>query len=337
MLQIVTKTKSYPLSCEWEIDEFSLRANKDGHFTSPEFFVDGLPGVKWWMMVYPNGVREPHDFLSAYIKMESSKNIYLMGKFFIKGTTLKKRVRHTFTKTSQTHGSKCLIPLEELYEHYVQDGKLTIELQATIALDETATTALIGNNGDDAALKITPSLATFMFEDNASKDVTLVVEEESIQAHSKVLGYHSPVFERMFNGTMKESTERKATITDFEFEVVQSAVFFCYDMFLPFVEPSKNLFEQLLRFADKYDMKKLMDFCEKSLISKIDTTNVCQFIQLANEVNAFELKEKCRIFMSAYIDLAVPFHGLEILDSSIIKQVILNNNNINIASPRKKE
>lgn len=91
------------------------------------------------------------------------------------------RVRHTFTKTSQTHGSKCLIPLEELYEHYVQDGKLTIELQATIALDETATTALIGNNGDDAALKITPSLATFMFEDNASKDVTLVVEEESIQ------------------------------------------------------------------------------------------------------------------------------------------------------------
>uniref|UniRef100_A0A914YX82 BTB domain-containing protein n=1 Tax=Panagrolaimus superbus TaxID=310955 RepID=A0A914YX82_9BILA len=324
MNQIVTKTKSYPISCEWEIDEFSLRANKNGYFTSPKFFVDGLPDVKWWMIVYPNGLREPHNFLSAFIKMESPKNVYLMGKFVIKGTTLKKRVRHTFTRVSPTHGSKYLIPLENFYEHYVLDGKFTIELHATIALDETATTSLIENNDVDAALKVTPSLATFMFEDNESKDVALVIEEQSIHAHSRVLGYHSPVFERMFNGTMKESIERKVTITDFEFEVVKCAVYFCYDMYSSFVEPSEYLFEQLLRFADKYDMKKLMVFCETSLISKIDITNVCQFIQLANEVNAFDLKEKCCIFISAHIDSTAILNGFEVLDSSIFKQIMLS-------------
>uniref|UniRef100_A0AC35F510 BTB domain-containing protein n=1 Tax=Panagrolaimus sp. PS1159 TaxID=55785 RepID=A0AC35F510_9BILA len=305
MHQIVTKTKHYPLSCEWEIDEFSLRANSDGQFASPEFSVDGLPDVKWHLIVFPNGIREPHDHLSAYIKIQSStKSIYLMGKFLVKGTSLKKRVRHTFTKTSQTHGSKCLIPLNELYDSYVHDGKLTIQLQATIALNKTSTTCLLGNND--------------------AKDIALIVGDESFHAHSKVLGYHSPVFDRMFNSNFDESIERKVTITDFEFDVVRAAVCFCYDMYSPFIQASEYPYEQLLRFADKYNMQKLMDFSEKSLISKIDISNVCLLIQLSNAVNAFALNEKCRSFISAHIDSTALFHDFENLDSSIVKEIMIN-------------
>uniref|UniRef100_A0A914QBQ2 Uncharacterized protein n=1 Tax=Panagrolaimus davidi TaxID=227884 RepID=A0A914QBQ2_9BILA len=106
-----------------------------------------------------------------------------MGKFLVKGTSLKKRVRHTFTKSSQTHGSKCLIPLNELYDSYVQDGKLTIQLQATIALNETSTTCFLGNNDAKVVSKITPSLATLMFEDNESKDIALIVGDESFKVY----------------------------------------------------------------------------------------------------------------------------------------------------------
>jgi hypothetical protein len=324
MNQVVTKTKSYPISCEWEIDEISLRTKIEGHFSSPEFQVDGIPGVKWWLMVYPNGIHDPHNHLSVYMKMQTTKSIFAIGKFLVKGTALKKRLRHTFSKTAPSHGSKNLIPLSELYETYIQNGKLIIQLQATLAIIETATTKCIGREVVDVALEIPPSLSKFMYEDGPSKDVTFYVGSESIQVHSKVLGYHSPVFERMFNGGMKESIERKVQIDDFEFEVVRCAIHFCYDMYSPFVQPAAYPYEQLLRFVDKYNMQKLMDFCEKFLISKIDISNVCNLIQLADDCNAPALKEKCMNFMSDHFGSTAQFNGIESLDSSIVKQVMVN-------------
>lgn len=80
-----------------------------------------------------------------------------------------------------------MIPLSELYKTYVQNGKLIIELQATIALDETATTCLIENYGVNTLIEISPSLATFMFKDNASKDATVVVGDESFPVKPSVI------------------------------------------------------------------------------------------------------------------------------------------------------
>uniref|UniRef100_A0AC34FKR6 BTB domain-containing protein n=1 Tax=Panagrolaimus sp. ES5 TaxID=591445 RepID=A0AC34FKR6_9BILA len=99
------------------------------------------------------------------------------------------------------------------------------------------------------------------------KDFTFIVGKAEIRIHKVILAARSSFFAEMF--TIIDSAENQIENTDFDADVVQAAVEFCYDQniteFFKNTENSCSLFQ----FADKYDIADLKEILERCLVTKL--------------------------------------------------------------------
>uniref|UniRef100_A0A914ZCY1 BTB domain-containing protein n=1 Tax=Panagrolaimus superbus TaxID=310955 RepID=A0A914ZCY1_9BILA len=116
-------------------------------------------------------------------------------------------------------------------------------------------------------------LCSQLWEQEESKDFTIIVDEKQVTAHKLVLATRSPVFARMFQSDLKEAKENKVEIKDFSFEIVEAAIKLCYHHSLvPYATLNDKMI--LLQFYDKYNIQPLKDDLEAELISEIDESNM---------------------------------------------------------------
>uniref|UniRef100_A0AC35GAF1 BTB domain-containing protein n=1 Tax=Panagrolaimus sp. PS1159 TaxID=55785 RepID=A0AC35GAF1_9BILA len=123
------------------------------------------------------------------------------------------------------------------------------------------------------------------------KDFTIFVDEKKIVVHKCVFSATSPVFTRAFEPGKKESEENKVTIKDFAYEIVETAIKYCYHSSLV-TDPTVENKMKVLQFFDKYDIHLLKDDLENFLISEINESNVCLFSNAAILSNSLKLEKK---------------------------------------------
>lgn len=76
------------------------------------------------------------------------------------------------------------------------------------------------------------------FRENSVKDVTLIVNNQPLCAHKKVLASNSDYFDRMFTSSFKEryQDEIELNITDLSFETLSTLIEFFYTSKLTITE-----------------------------------------------------------------------------------------------------
>uniref|UniRef100_A0A914ZB47 BTB domain-containing protein n=1 Tax=Panagrolaimus superbus TaxID=310955 RepID=A0A914ZB47_9BILA len=131
-------------------------------------------------------------------------------------------------------------------------------------------------------------------------DIKFVVGSESITAHQFFISLESNAFKAMFeNPLFKENQSGEILIDDFQFQTVQAFVLFSYGHDIgQLLEYPENGME-LLRFADKYDIKNLMETLEEFYLKKITKYNVSFLLSPASRYNAGQLREGCLKFIQA--------------------------------------
>uniref|UniRef100_A0A914PFP2 BTB domain-containing protein n=1 Tax=Panagrolaimus davidi TaxID=227884 RepID=A0A914PFP2_9BILA len=119
-------------------------------------------------------------------------------------------------------------------------------------------------------------------------DVYFIASDgEKIPSYRCILAEFSNIFAAIF----EESTEIPIQITsdDFDAEAIQSALYFLYDK-----SDSINGKEtEIFKFAIKFGIQILIDECRLFFEESVDSTNVCEFIQIAYSNNFNDLKQKC--------------------------------------------
>uniref|UniRef100_A0AC35GT60 BTB domain-containing protein n=1 Tax=Panagrolaimus sp. PS1159 TaxID=55785 RepID=A0AC35GT60_9BILA len=140
--------------------------------------------------------------------------------------------------------------------------------------------------------------------------------------HKQVLKDASPVWAGMLESGMKESIENKIEIKDFEFKIVEAAIKLCYRL----NGPQKFTFEEMLlffKFADKYQIKFIMEMIENYLITQISPANIVHLIKFSSpdSLNVKNLYQNCikffiqfsktstAIFCSDSLDEKFPMRG----------------------------
>uniref|UniRef100_A0A7E4V607 BTB domain-containing protein n=1 Tax=Panagrellus redivivus TaxID=6233 RepID=A0A7E4V607_PANRE len=90
-------------------------------------------------------------------------------------------------------------------------------------------------------------------------DFDFVVGTKRLHVHKSVLSQISPVFHAMLFHDTAESRSGEVVITDFDFDTVKAAIDYCYGRN---IQNSVNTYIQILRFADKYDIKDVVSKLE---------------------------------------------------------------------------
>ena len=137
-------------------------------------------------------------------------------------------------------------------------------------------------------------------------DVTLVILPKKdignpspieFPAHKVILAARSPVFARMFEHDMQESSNNKVEVDDIDPEVLKEMLTYIYTDRVPNM---KSVACGLLYVADKYQLDQLKALCEQHLSYSLQVDNAARLIQLAYMHNAPQLKRATLQFIASH-------------------------------------
>uniref|UniRef100_A0A914PC35 BTB domain-containing protein n=1 Tax=Panagrolaimus davidi TaxID=227884 RepID=A0A914PC35_9BILA len=109
---------------------------------------------------------------------------------------------------------------------------------------------------------------------------------------------------------------------DFSVEVVDAAFNIYYNLNFP----QNFAFENMLsayKFADKYDIKFIINHLEEYLIKNISTSNVCQLEKFSTDFNVTELHQSCVDFLIKCLQENIPILGADSLEKDFVFSLFL--------------
>nr|XP_019525217.2 speckle-type POZ protein-like [Aedes albopictus]XP_029728090.1 speckle-type POZ protein-like [Aedes albopictus] len=131
-------------------------------------------------------------------------------------------------------------------------------------------------------------------KDDEYEDVIFLAQEKKMEAHRFMIASHSSVFHDWL-----EKGDSVIRLPEFDSEVVDAMLTFIYSKRIPNVE---KLAIDLLRMAEKYDIKYFKEQCEKRLCEKICIENAVRLQALAEHKSLGQLKVKTVNFIALKID-----------------------------------
>jgi len=123
-------------------------------------------------------------------------------------------------------------------------------------------------------------------------DLILVVEKEKFHVHRQILSIHSPVFKAMLNSQFKETTAKEIPLPG---KKANEILDFLKQLYLKEGEGlALNKVGHLLKLADEYQVKAVLDLCVKCLKDELKSEeNAVKILFLAN--HTVIAREDCRL------------------------------------------
>jgi len=129
------------------------------------------------------------------------------------------------------------------------------------------------------------------FGDEATADVTFVVDDRLFPAHKWILQARLPYFQSMFSSQMLEATTNRVHIKDTDPTSFGHMLKFIYCGQLP--DSFSSIASSLLPLADKYGVDQLKAACVTRLTGSLERANAVETLLLAEMYGCPELKEVC--------------------------------------------
>lgn len=158
--------------------------------------------------------------------------------------------------------------------------------------------------GDGRHMKMVQDIRSLTSSGHFS-DFTFVVQGRELEVHKAILAgeylftlyfycsmnvipkpdlvclARSPVFERMFTGSFKESRSKKQEIKDISADTFEEFLYYIYAGDLR--NPDYSVVE-LITVADRYEVSDLMKLCEMKLLKSINDDNAEDIYRIANQI-----------------------------------------------------
>jgi speckle-type POZ protein len=129
-----------------------------------------------------------------------------------------------------------------------------------------------------------------LLETQSMADVTFIVKNEEIGAHSAIVFSASSVLSTMLEKDKFKGHTRTVEIEDMEPVVFKEMLRYLYTGRAPKMDEDE-MTEPLFLAANKYQIEGLKDLCEQSLISTLDEQTIVHYLVLAHLHSAPQLLE----------------------------------------------
>ncbi|XP_044006010.1 speckle-type POZ protein B-like [Aphidius gifuensis] len=177
-------------------------------------------------------------------------------------------------------------------DKYLQNDELKVSCTMTISKEQKK------NPGVISIFNLTPQLSEDLkklLSNEQSADVTIKVGEKSFRVIKGILAARSPVFAAMFDHEQyKENKNSEVVIEDIEEDVFTEFLHYIY------TDDTKNVNKmpmELLEVAEKYQVDRLKNICERIICGTINADNVTSVLIFSDKFNVGQLNKKCLEFI----------------------------------------
>lgn len=258
------------------------------------------------MQAYPNGASQDRkDYFSLYLVLisceVSAAKTTAPSKFTLsilnsrnEKTSNQTVENYTFPEKGGDWGYKAFILRSELLKEsnaLLPHNRLTILCEGSVGLEAVTES---GQDGQYHKRRRSEEFRS-LFENQKFCDITLLVGQQSLRAHKAILVARSPVFAAMFEHNMKERKQNRVTIVDVEYNVLREMLVYIYTDESPNM---KDMANELLVVADKYDLPGLKIMCEEYLGLALTVENAADMLVFADMHCAKQLKARSIQFVS---------------------------------------
>lgn len=139
-----------------------------------------------------------------------------------------------------------------------------------------------------------------LLENKESSDLTFVVQNQEIKAHSQVLAARSDGFATILKS---KAAGEKIEVNDVEPYIFKLLLKFVYCGIFNAVDTDDLL--KLVVAADKYSLDSLVKICEERLIFNLSVDNVVSVLKASYVLKTDVMKNKCLEFISKNMDKVV--------------------------------
>lgn len=198
-----------------------------------------------------------------------------------------------------------------LKSEWVEDDTLTVRFELEVRLpisynhleDSLEIEATVKVPSTTIATDLLSSLDT-----GRCSDVTILVDGETIKAHSLILCSRSDVFDKLLNGGMRESVSKQVQIEDCSALTFKAVLRFLYTDDLACMneamdkatqgdQSSATWLQNVLAVSHKYALVRLQAWCEQKLCGCIAINEVCSILCQAHLYDAKQLASACLNFI----------------------------------------
>jgi len=287
------------------------------HFVSDEFLVKEVP---MWLRVYPNGVNE-EGFVSVYLRSRNSRTTFPFKYRFVTDVKTTEMVESHVSASDLSHDR--FLSHAECREHYKQrDFVLKVEVEV-----EGERVKILGKGAATMQRKpIGQEVTEAAFQQKAWTDFTLEFGGEEVACHRIILGGASPVFAAMFENQHREALEGRA-VTQLSTTQLSAEVGRAFVRYLYLGEIDEELLEQeveaFLELGDKYQVDRLKELAEDTMLRMLDKTNAVPFLATGDQFRATRIRAAAlRLIKASLMELRGEPAGrqqLEKLDKHILE------------------
>ncbi|XP_051172677.1 speckle-type POZ protein-like [Leptopilina boulardi] len=296
-------TEFQKTSYTWKIKDFNQTITTKNELSSPEFPSEGNVCEDWSISlncsrrIYCGTCSSYHNLVCEECQQEHCKGDVsirlsylrinqnlppLKVKYILKNSTTNKYYKKSTIFCVQSgdfsqSGFRDFISLKRIKD-FIVDKDLTIVCNIKQALKTIST-----------------GFENFMTKTSLS-DIEFHVGNQVFPAHKVVLSSKSPVFRQMFSHQLKENISNVVNIVDIESNIFYEILWFMYS---GKVRKLNEYACPLLVAADKYDINCLKIICETHLYKNLTSENVVRILKLADDLNAFGLKDNCFLFIKS--------------------------------------
>uniref|UniRef100_A0A7E4W3Y8 BTB domain-containing protein n=1 Tax=Panagrellus redivivus TaxID=6233 RepID=A0A7E4W3Y8_PANRE len=263
-------------SATFTLNEADLTGKKVGELIeTPKRAVPCSDGLQWWIDYRPAGWNESYKgHVSVYLFV--NKPVTAKCTFAVGSSSISKEFTYEFNEPPFGTGY-CQYASHEELRPLFRDGKVTI-------------TGSVEFTSSVQSIPVAP--AVYKALEYTPPDFDLVVGSNRIQVHKNFISLISTVYFAMFKtNCFRESESEETVITDFNFNIVKTAIDYSYGRELKLL--SAETYVGVLRFADKMDMKKIIADWENLIPSNLSKATFCDFLQYAYDFEKHALMDEC--------------------------------------------
>lgn len=133
-------------------------------------------------------------------------------------------------------------------------------------------------------------------------DVTLVIGDTRLPAHSAILAARSKVFAAMLKSPMRESITKEVVLEDVDVDIMREMLRFLYTGGVePQVLEEDSGTMALLQAAHHFEVPLLEECCAQVVGARLQVETAAEVLQAADSMNCLSLRDTCLAFVAAHV------------------------------------
>uniref|UniRef100_A0A914P8B7 BTB domain-containing protein n=1 Tax=Panagrolaimus davidi TaxID=227884 RepID=A0A914P8B7_9BILA len=281
-----------PISMRWKVSKEEIqKAIQAEKCITKSFPLKELSDIKYYLIIF----RKENDKIVIGLGIKMQEPTLITVKFKISVIPVNNWKEQLYERIFKKNGDCWGDPLckyEEFYDpanNFFIDNYIYITLEGILKVEKEQICV-------HSSLKSPNNLGELLYN-REDKDFDIFSENgKCVKVHKLIISAKSPVFERMILSGLKESKENKVLIIDFDFEIIELAIKFCYGISIANQLNVSNGIK-LLQFSDKYIISDLKESMETYLLNEKSPMNICEIVNSSILMNSIKLREQCFDFI----------------------------------------